>query len=290
MKNNLWMYALAATLVVGCGEEMVQNSSSAKVEGSVKNDSTNIGDEVAKDSIDSADEIDTVEVGSSLNGYASNNVRYVYKKVSKQSKIEQGDIIKFHYVLKDSKGNQIRTSKERSEPFALKQGLELMPKAIDQVLPGLYTNSKVDLIVAASHPEIEKFPDLNHLEGDSLIYTLEIMDKVKPVNTGASSVYKLELGKGAKVENGDVIGIDYFGFTPDGKVFMTSREAGASYEFPVGRGRVVAGLDSAFTKLNIGDKVIVEVPAKYAYGSKGLLDRVKPNTDLTYLITIDYKK
>lgn len=268
---------------------MVQTSSTSGQEGHAKQDTIRSGDEsiTIPETLDSAE---VKETEKTLTGITSNGVRFEYINVSDEEKIQDGDVFKFHYVLKDNKGNEIRSSKERIEPFALKQGLELMPKAIDIALPGLYTNSKVNLIVAASHPDIEKFPAMNHNEGDSLIYTLEIKEKIKPINSGASNVYKLELGKGAKVEQGDIIGIDYFGFTPDGKVFMTSREAGASYEFPVGRGRVIPGLDSAFTKLNIGDKVIVEVPSKHAYGAKGLLDKVKPNTDLTYLITIDYKK
>lgn len=289
MRNRVWIYIVFALVTASCGEDMVQTSSTSKEEGHAKQDTIVRGDEsnIMPETHDSAE---VMEAEKMLTGLTSNNVRFEYVKVSDKEKIQEGDVFKFHYVLNDSKGNEIRSSKERVEPFALKQGLELMPKAVDLALPGLCTNSKVNLIVATSHPDIEKFPEMNHKEGDSLIYTLEIKEKIKPINSGASNVYKLELGKGAKVEQGDIIGIDYFGFTPDGKVFMTSREAGASYEFPVGRGRVIPGLDSAFTKLNIGDKVIVEVPAKHAYGSKGLLDKVKPNTDLTYLITIDYKK
>jgi FKBP-type peptidyl-prolyl cis-trans isomerase 2 len=82
-----------------------------------------------------------------------------------------------------------------------------------------------------------------------------------------------------KVENGDVISVDYVGKLEDGTVFDTSVkdvavEAGIfnenrAYEpltFAVGAGQVIEGFDKGVIGMRVGEEKTLKIPPEEAYG------------------------
>jgi FKBP-type peptidyl-prolyl cis-trans isomerase 2 len=82
-----------------------------------------------------------------------------------------------------------------------------------------------------------------------------------------------------KVENGDVISVDYVGKLEDGTVFDTSVkdaaiEAGIynenrAYEpltFTVGAGQVIEGFDKGVIGMRVGEEKTLKIPPEEAYG------------------------
>ncbi len=226
--------------------------------------------------------MDTVKTNTDLN--------YQVLRESEGAIIGEGGVLRFHYELKDVTGKVIKSSLKNVDPYGMKLGLELVPKILDKSLSEFRYGQKVALKVPSQHPEMEKFPNLGHTEKDSLIYEIDIMEQPKVMDKDGVMVHWLYESSAAKIDSGDVIGIDYFAFDETGNIFNTSRDNGVPYEFVVGRSQVVKGLDMIFASLRQGDKVIVDIPSKHAFGTKGLVDKVKPNENVTYMLTVDYKK
>lgn len=71
------------------------------------------------------------------------------------------------------------------------------------------------------------------------------------------------------------------------KVFdASSKHGNVPYGFHPGRGgEVIAGWDTAFKYLHAGDKAIIKIPAKYAYGAM-VRPGIPANSDLTFEVEV----
>jgi len=95
-------------------------------------------------------------------------------------------------------------------------------------------------------------------------------------------------GKGAAVEKGDEVFIDYELFLKEtgGKV-----EGAKRFGFVQGGGEVIKGMDAGVLGLKVGGKRTVNVPWQLGYGNRGSGPDVPPCSDLTFKITlVDIKK
>jgi FKBP-type peptidyl-prolyl cis-trans isomerase 2 len=63
------------------------------------------------------------------------------------------------------------------------------------------------------------------------------------------------------------VGIHYVGRLDDGSEFENSYKSGKPLEFIVGSRQVILGLERAISKMQIGEKRSVHIPAKEAYGA-----------------------
>jgi FKBP-type peptidyl-prolyl cis-trans isomerase len=115
--------------------------------------------------------------------------------------------------------------------------------------------------------------------------------KVKVLETDLGIQYVvLKKGEGAFPNSGDFVAIQYIGFLPDGKVFDDTHEKKA-LSFTFGKKQVIPGLESVIEMLSAGSEVTTNIPAKYAYGAKGVCTTsgeclIPPNTDLKYFIRL----
>ena len=115
--------------------------------------------------------------------------------------------------------------------------------------------------------------------------------KVKVLETDSGIPFVLlKKGDGAYPNPGDFVAIQYIGFLPDGKVFDDTHEKKA-LSFTFGKKQVIPGLESVLEMLQAGSEVTTNIPAKYAYGAKGVCTAsgeclIPPNTDLKYFIRL----
>jgi len=86
--------------------------------------------------------------------------------------------------------------------------------------------------------------------------------------SGVKFVVRSE-GQGVLPERGDQVLVHYVGFLEDGTKFDSSYDRGQPFQFPVGQGRVIPGLDEICLHMRPGEKRRVLVPASMAYGDKG---------------------
>ncbi len=76
-------------------------------------------------------------------------------------------------------------------------------------------------------------------------------------------------GQGVLPEGGDQVLVHYVGYLEDGTKFDSSYDRGQPFQFPVGQGRVIPGLDEICGTMRPGEKRRVVVPAGMAYGDHG---------------------
>jgi len=80
----------------------------------------------------------------------------------------------------------------------------------------------------------------------------------------------LERGEGAIVEAGQTIEVNYLGQVWNGSIFDTSYDRGATIEFPIGVGVVIAGWDSGLVGQQIGSRLLISIPPHEGYGPNGV--------------------
>ena len=68
-----------------------------------------------------------------------------------------------------------------------------------------------------------------------------------------------------EIKSGDNVAIHYTGTLTDGSTFDSS-EGREPLEFEVGSGQIIPGLDVALPGMKVGDKKVVKIDAKDAYG------------------------
>lgn len=125
--------------------------------------------------------------------------------------------------------------------------------------------------------------------------------KAKAIYTkNGIGIYILEKGTNEKPKAGDQIKIDYAGFFEDGRLFDTGieeiaikfnaldqqRKAYGQYQpipFTFGdKEGLIPGFIEGFENMNYGDRALIFIPSKFAYGERGAGEVIPPNTNLVF--------
>jgi peptidylprolyl isomerase len=97
----------------------------------------------------------------------------------------------------------------------------------------------------------------------------------------------LKRGEGSdSPKDGDTAIVHYTGWLSEkGKKkrkFDSSLDRGVPFGFKVGTGSVIKGFEKAVKRMRVGDKASVVIPAKLAYGSRGVPRVIPPDSELTF--------
>lgn len=99
----------------------------------------------------------------------------------------------------------------------------------------------------------------------------------------------LKVGEGSYPSAGDIIAINYIGFLKDGKEF-DAQYTKKNLSFKYGSNQIIPGIEDVLATMRPGGQRSCTIPAKYAYGSKGICVKgeclVQPGEDLKYVITL----
>ncbi len=101
----------------------------------------------------------------------------------------------------------------------------------------------------------------------------------------------IERGAGAAIQDGLVAEIHYRGFTIENgkrskRPFESSLKRGKPYLLHYGKSPVISGWNIGLKGMLEGSKLRLHIPAKHAYGAKGLPPLVLGNRDLQFLIDV----
>ncbi len=112
--------------------------------------------------------------------------------------------------------------------------------------------------------------------------------KLEAVTNAPGTYYvKLHEGPGVNIENGKKVSIKIGGHYVDGSEFV---KAGSAYNFTMGEGTTIKGLEEAVRRMKVGEKGVVFIPSSQGYGEKGLVDRgvqvIAPYTPLIYNVEV----
>jgi FKBP-type peptidyl-prolyl cis-trans isomerase len=109
----------------------------------------------------------------------------------------------------------------------------------------------------------------------------------KPVTTASGlQIIDTQVGTGATPQTGQTCVMHYTGWLYEngakGKKFDSSVDRGSPFEFPIGRGRVIAGWDEGVASMKVGGKRTLIIPAKLGYGDRGAGGVIPPNATLMF--------
>lgn len=106
---------------------------------------------------------------------------------------------------------------------------------------------------------------------------------VEPTASGLYYIEK-EAGSGPQVAVGDIVSIDYTLTLVDGRVVETTLTR-QPFEFCVGDGHVIPGLDEAIQRMHVGTQAMAIIPSRIGYGNKDV-DGIPPYSTLIFDITL----
>jgi FKBP-type peptidyl-prolyl cis-trans isomerase FkpA len=109
----------------------------------------------------------------------------------------------------------------------------------------------------------------------------------KPVTTPSGlQIIDTKVGTGASPKAGQTCVMHYTGWLYEngakGKKFDSSVDRGEPFEFPIGRGQVIAGWDEGVASMKVGGKRTLIIPAALGYGARGAGGVIPPNATLMF--------
>ncbi|ABD88083.1 FKBP-type peptidyl-prolyl cis-trans isomerase [Rhodopseudomonas palustris] len=95
-----------------------------------------------------------------------------------------------------------------------------------------------------------------------------------------------EVGTGATPKPGQICVMHYTGWLYEngvkGKKFDSSVDRNEPFEFPIGKGRVIAGWDEGVSTMQVGGKRTLIIPPQLGYGARGAGGVIPPNATLMF--------
>ena len=102
-------------------------------------------------------------------------------------------------------------------------------------------------------------------------------------------ITELAPGSGDAIAPGSMAVVHYTGWLYDtaapenkGRKFDSSVDRGEPFEFPLGRGQVIAGWDEGVAGMKVGGKRTLIIPPELGYGERGAGDAIPPNATLIF--------
>jgi len=184
--------------------------------------------------------------------------------------LAEGDYCSVHYrgwfYQDGQKGDEFDNSLGRGEPLTFRLGREQVIPGWDEGLVGMRTGGKRNLIVP---PELAfgqrgnaKIPP-----NSTLLFEVELVD-ISKVETQI-----LTSGTGPVGEEGDQVKVHFTGWIAEdggkGNQFDSTYERNLSFDFTLGAGHVIPGLEMGILGMRVGEKRLLTIPAVLAYGSRG---------------------
>ncbi len=85
---------------------------------------------------------------------------------------------------------------------------------------------------------------------------------------------------------GETVKVNYTGLLGSGIKFDSSLDRGQTFDFPLGKGRVIKGWDEGIAKLRVGEQATLIIPPQLAYGDRGAGGVIPPNATLIFLVEL----
>jgi FKBP-type peptidyl-prolyl cis-trans isomerase len=137
-------------------------------------------------------------------------------------------------------------------------------------LEELIPKAEVEAIMAEQEAQYNAYMEQQRAVEDSIMNEYIAKNKIKVAPT-ASGLYFIpkKAGKGAQAMAGQKVAVHYTGKFLDGTKFDSSIDRGEPIEFILGQGRVIPGWDEGIAMMKEGEKAVLLIPSKLAYGENG---------------------
>ncbi|UKN01886.1 FKBP-type peptidyl-prolyl cis-trans isomerase [Paracrocinitomix mangrovi] len=271
------------------------------LEGVDEDENNHDNDQITVNEVDSTDNSDEQQSSmlkaDSINGVANEMVfqredglRIEWEIKKTERPIDLNDVVLVNYKARVAAGEQFDSNSELGEPVPLKSNIGVMLPGWEQ---GLVEMSEGDIgrimIPAALAYGEDGYKTIVPPKAD-IIVDIEIVEKVEPiVLEDGVKVYKYKkVIDGAIPKKEQKITFDYFAFRKgkDPGMYDNSYQNATPFSFKFENDNVVEGLHIGMSVMKAGESAFIEIPAKVAYGKKGLIDHVPANTDIVYDVRV----
>ena len=219
-------------------------------------------------------------------------LRIEWKKRNLDHPIKKNDLVMVNFEARVARGEVYDHNRDAGKPLPLKLGVGQLIKGWEVALNEMSIGDKGRIMIPSKlaygeNGYLGKVP-----RNADIIVEIEIVGKVKPVQLEEGvKVYKYQVGDTLSklpVKN-QLITFEYFTFRKgkEAGMYDNSYSKGEPFTVRFENDNVVEGLHQGLSLLRAGDHAFVEIPSKLAYGKKGLVDLVPPNTDIAFDLRIE---
>lgn len=207
--------------------------------------------------------------------------------------IQAGEAVEINFKLQLPSGDVVDGNhllKRPMIPFLV--GYNMQTPGWDIAFSELHVGDFVELYLPPNLARGEKgIPNLIPPNSPNIVL-LRVGNKIKPSKTTAGvKVWLLEENQEMethKIDANAQVAIHYFVGTKTNPRYDNSYQRNVPFQFGMKDAGLIPGLKKALIGTKLFDKLWILVPPSQAYGSKGMVDIVKPNEDLFYdLIIMD---
>lgn len=96
----------------------------------------------------------------------------------------------------------------------------------------------------------------------------------------------LVVGQGDSAQPGQRVSVHYTGWLTDGQKFDSSKDRNDPFDFPLGRGHVIAGWDEGVAGMQVGGSRKLTIPPHLGYGARGAGGVIPPNATLVFEVEL----
>tara|TARA_B100000809_G_scaffold83718_1_gene82082 strand:+ start:225 stop:1112 length:888 start_codon:yes stop_codon:yes gene_type:complete len=223
-----------------------------------------------------------------------NGLRIEWDKKSKNSQIKLDDVVLVNYKARVARGEVYDSNDEIGIPVPLKTGIGQLIEGWEIALLQMHSGDIGRLMIPSKLAYGEGGLIGVIPQNADIVVDIEITSVVEPILLeDGVKVYKYEsIIEGAYPQKNQAIKFDYFAFKTGKKpgLYDNSYERGTPYVFNFQNDNVIDGLHIGFSQIRANEKAFIHIPAKSAYGSKGLADLIPPNTDIIFDVRVESVK
>ena len=229
----------------------------------------------------------------------ASGLKYTFLKLGTGSAIEKGDVVSVNYIGKLTNDTVFDNSYPRHQPFTFKVGYKQAIDGWDEALQLMHVGDSAKLVLPPALGYGDK-PVGTIPPNSTLVFTISVVSMkpgAKPFDVAKKDTVKLPSGvkyitvmkgKGPKIQDGDVVTMQFSGYLPDGKCWETSVEKGDPIKYMIGKG--LKGLDEGLMQMSKGEKSRIIIPYALAFGEQGRPGLIPAKTDIIFDVeVIDFK-
>lgn len=283
----VWMFILVGIIATSCDLEGVKTSEKSEKE---ENANSSLFEEAKNETDSLRTPKKIVEEKASDTLKLNNGIIITYFKKGKGEKLKKGEVVKIDYRAKLEDGTIYDGNhmvKKSTIPFLV--GWNQQTSGWDIALQELRVGDDVDIFLPAKFARGKKGikgvvpPNANN------ILSMRIVERFEPTSeVDGIQIWKYDELKtpGDSIKLNDRVKINYWVSSESNPRYNNSYRSGEPFKMKVGDGNVVAGLNKALQFAREGDRLMILIPSKEAFGQDGLIEMVKPGEDIFYDVQI----
>lgn len=217
-----------------------------------------------------------------------NAISIKYYKHGDGDTLKKGNVVWIDYNARLKSGKSFDNNSSIGKPIPFLVGWRMQTKGWDFVFNHLRIGDDVEVFLPAEWARGKKgIPGQVPPNADNWV-RIQVREKLQPYYTeDGVKLYLVDREKNSKpLKEGDELEFEFIAFSESKPRYSSSIQNGAPFSFKLGSGANLPGLNMALKKAHYGDKLLVHIPTKYAFGKQGSVGTVKPNEDVFFDILI----